>query len=102
MADIGEARKALVKRILDGPGETSTADRHAAFDNRGTTRAVGALVEKVATQAHKITGEDIHAVEESGLSEDQVFEIVVCAATGQASRQYEAAMAALEAASGKK
>jgi hypothetical protein len=37
----------------------------------------------------------------SGLSEDQVFEIVVCAAIGQATRQYDTALAALEAATGK-
>jgi hypothetical protein len=40
-------------------------------------------------------------VKQSGLSEDQVFEIVVCAAIGQASRQYNAALGALEAATGK-
>jgi hypothetical protein len=34
----------------------------------------------------------------SGLSEDQIFEIVVCAAVGQATRQYDTAFAALEAA----
>jgi alkylhydroperoxidase/carboxymuconolactone decarboxylase family protein YurZ len=34
-------------------------------------------------------------VKESGLSEDEVFELVVCAAVGQAARQYESALAAL-------
>jgi hypothetical protein len=37
----------------------------------------------------------------SGLSEDQVFEIVVCSAIGQATRQYDGALAALEAATRK-
>jgi hypothetical protein len=32
------------------------------------------------------------------LSEDQIFEIVVCAAVGQAARQHDTALAALEAA----
>jgi len=38
------------------------------------------------------------AVTASGLSEDQIFEIVVCAAIGQATRQYDTALAALAAA----
>jgi hypothetical protein len=37
-------------------------------------------------------------VRAAGLSEDQVFEIVVCAAVGQADRQYRAALDALEKA----
>jgi AhpD family alkylhydroperoxidase len=37
-----------------------------------------------------------HVATASGLSEDQIFEIVVCAAVGQATRQYDAALAALE------
>jgi hypothetical protein len=40
-------------------------------------------------------------VKASGLSEDQIFEIVVCAAIGQAVRQHDTALAALEAATKK-
>ena len=39
--------------------------------------------------AYRVTDEDFAAVRESGLSEDQVFEIVVCAAIGEAPRQYD-------------
>jgi alkylhydroperoxidase family enzyme len=59
------------------------------------------LVDKVARHAHEVTDRDIAAAMASGLSEDQVFEIVVCAAIGQATRQYDAALAALETATGK-
>ncbi len=45
-----------------------------------------------------VTDEDIAAAKVSGLSEDQVFEMVVCAAIGQATRQYDTALAALEVA----
>ena len=48
-----------------------------------------------------VTDEDIAAARASGLSEDQIFEIVVCAAIGQAKRQYDTALEALEAATGK-
>ncbi len=101
MSDIRQARKALVRRILEGAGKTSSSERRAAFNNSGLAEPLGALVDKVARHAHRVTDEDINAARVSGLSEDQVFEIVVCAAIGQATRQYDAALAALEAATGK-
>ena len=90
MSDIRQARKALIKRILEGDGRASQNDRRAAFDN--------SLIDKVARQAHKITDADVSAAPAWGLSEDQVFEIVVCGAIGQAARQYEGALATLEVA----
>jgi hypothetical protein len=101
MSDIREARNALTRRILEGDGKASPSDRRAAFNNSGLAEPLGVLVDKVARHAYRVTDEDINAVKQSGLSEDQVFEIVVCAAIGQASRQYNAALGALEAATGK-
>jgi hypothetical protein len=101
MPDIMEARKALVARILGGAGYASPARRRAAFDNTGLEPPLGTLIEKVAKYAHKVTDEDIAAVRAHGLSEDQIFEIVVCAAVGQATRQHDDALAALEAATRK-
>lgn len=101
MSDIKQAREALVTRILEGPGKGSPGDRRAAFNNSGLAGPVGSLVEKVATRAYAVTDEDINAARLSGLSEDQIFEIVVCAAVGQSSRQYDAAVAAVEIAAGK-
>lgn len=101
MSDIRAAREALVRRILEGPGETSPSERRAAFNNSGLAGPLGALVDKVARHACRVTDGDIGAAKVSGRSEDQVFEIVVCAAAGQATRQYDAALAALEATTGK-
>ena len=56
------------------------------------------LVDKVAKHAHRVTDGDIGAARSAGLTEDQIFELVVCAAIGQANRQYDNACAALEAA----
>jgi len=98
MSDIRQARKALVSRILEGDGKASPSERRAAFNNIGLAESAATLVDKVARHAFRVTDEDFSAVRESGLSEDQVFEIVVCAAIGQATRQYDAAFAALEAA----
>src|SRR5580693_8572401 len=80
MSDIREARKALVRRILEGDGKASSSERKAAFNNSGLAEPAGTLVDKVATHAYRVTDKDIAAARASGLSEDQVFEIVVCSA----------------------
>ena len=98
MADIVHARKALTSRILDGDGKAPTAERKAAFNNSGLAEPLATLVDKVARHASTVTDDDIVAARSSGRSEDQVFEIVVCAAVGAASRQYHTALAALDAA----
>ena len=59
------------------------------------------MIQKVAKHAYRVTDNDIAAARASGVSEDQIFELVACAAIGQATRQYDAAVAALEAATGK-
>jgi alkylhydroperoxidase family enzyme len=101
MSDIRQARKALASRILEGDGKASSSERRAAFNNSGLAKPAATLVDKVAKHADRVTNEDIAAARDSGLSEDQVFEIVVCAAIGEASRQYDTALAALQAATGK-
>ena len=82
MSDITRARKALVARILEGDGRASHAQRRSAFNNAGLPEPLNRLIEKVAKRAYTVTDEDIAAVKASGLSEDQIFEIVVCAALG--------------------
>jgi hypothetical protein len=101
MSDIRQARRAVVARILDGDGRASHAQRGSAFNNAGLPEPLRSLVDKVAGHAYTVTDEDVAAVVATGLSEDQIFEMVVCAAIGQATRQYDAALAALEAATGK-
>jgi alkylhydroperoxidase family enzyme len=98
MSDFTTARETVIARILDGDGRASHTQRRAAFDNAGLTEPLSTLVEKIAKHAYKVTDEDIAAVRASGFSEDQIFEIAVCAAIGQASRQYDTALAALAAA----
>ena len=101
MSDIRRTQKALVKRILEGDGKASPSERRAAFNNSGVAGPLGTLVDKVAKHPSRVTDEDINGAKVSGRSEDQVFEIVVCAAIGQATRQYEMALAALKDATGK-
>lgn len=98
MPEIARLHRELVARVLEGDGKAAPALRRAAFDNAGLGEPIRTLIEKVANHAYRVTDEDITAVRAAGLSEDQIFEIVVCAAIGQASRQYASALAALASA----
>jgi hypothetical protein len=89
------AHQAVVTRVLEGDGRAAPAQRRAAFDNALLAEPLRGLIRKVAEQPTKITDDDFTAVKASGLSEDQIFELVVCAAVGQATRQYQSALGAL-------
>jgi alkylhydroperoxidase family enzyme len=101
MSEIAQLHRELVARVLEGDGKAATELRHAAFENARLGEPVLTLIEKVARRSYQVTDADIAAVRAAGLSEDQIFEIVVCAAVGQASRQYASALAALTSAEGK-
>ena len=101
MSNFKNAHKALVSRILEGEGRASRVQRRGAFDNARLGEPMGTLVSKVAEQPTNVTDEDFAAARASGLSEDQIFEMVVSAAIGQATRQYNTALTALAAAMGK-
>jgi hypothetical protein len=88
-------RTAAVERALRGPGTTSIDARRAAFDNANVDPRARALVDKVARHAWKVTNADVAGAKAAGLPEDEIFELAVCAALGQATRQWEAAIACL-------
>jgi hypothetical protein len=88
-------RKALEDRILKGEGRASPDQRVRAFSNTGLSGPLHALVDKVATRPTQVTEADFAAAHASGLSDDEIFELVICAAVGESSRQYEAGLAAL-------
>lgn len=98
MSDIRPMHRALIARVLADKGTAPRELRRAAFDNDRLDEPMRSLVAKVAYHATEITDDDIAAVRNTGSSEDQIFEIVVCAAVGQATRQYESGLAALAAA----
>lgn len=99
MKVIGENFKVLYQALTDcvlkGKGYSTPQDRKAAFDNENVQQPLQSLIEKVAHQAFKITDQDIEKPKRAGFSEDQLFELIVCAAVGQASRQYDSGLAAL-------
>jgi len=101
LSDVTSLHSALVARVLDGEGRASPEVRRAAFDNEGLGEPLSTFVDKVAHRARMVTDADIGTLSKTGLSEDQIYEIVVCAAIGQATRQYQNALAALSVATGR-
>lgn len=95
---VNRLRDAAIERALRGPGTASVEARQAAFDNVNVDPRARALIDKVARHAWTVTDSDVASAQAAGLSEDEIFELSVCAAFGQASRQRRAAMACLEAA----
>jgi hypothetical protein len=94
------AHRALVDRVLNGPGRTSPEQRARAFSDADVPPPLQALIGKVATRPAQVTDADFAAAKASGFSEDQLFELVICAAVGQSARLYEAGLTALAEATG--
>ncbi len=92
------AHRRLVRRILDGDGRAPQASRQRAFDNAELVEPLRGVINKVAQRPSEMTDQDIELVKAAGCSENEIFELVVCAAIGQATRQYEAGLAALDEA----
>jgi hypothetical protein len=88
----------LVNRILQGPGRAPPDHRARAFDNAELSEPLRPLVDKVATRSAQVTDADFATAREAGFTDDQLFELVICAAVGESTRQYEAGLAALASA----
>lgn len=94
------AHQALVDGVLNGEGKASPEQRARAFHNDDISPPLQALISKVATGPAQITDADFTAARTSGISEDELFELVVSAAVGQSARLYAAGLAALAEATG--
>jgi hypothetical protein len=92
------AFRALEERILNGEGRASPGQRARAFRNDGLSPPVDELLGKVATRPAQVTDADFTVARAAGFSEDEVFELVICAAVGQSARLYDAGLAALAGA----
>ena len=96
-------KQALVRTIeqhlLAGPGMATPELRTKAFENRDLPDPLAALLDDVAKRSFHVTDGDFAAALAAGVTEDQLFELVICAAVGESSRLYRAGLAALQAAS---
>ena len=91
-------RQTLIERVLHGKARTTAVARRQAFDQRDVPAAARALLDTVTRHAWKVTDEEVAAAKAAGLPEDQIFELVACAAIGHSTRQLDAALAALDVA----
>jgi hypothetical protein len=89
------AYRALEDRILNGEGRASPEQRARAFSNAGLSQPLDGLLGKVARTPTLVTDGDFAAARAAGFSEDELFELVICAAVGQSGRLYDAGLAAL-------
>ena len=89
------AHRALEDRILNGEGRAPPERRAGAFSNAGLSQPLDGLLGKVATRPAQVTDADFAAARAAGFSEDELFELVICAAVGQSARLYDAGLAAL-------
>lgn len=86
---------ALVDSVLKGKGRTSAELRAAAFHDDVTAEPLRTLIHRVAVSPARITEADFGRAKAAGFSEDELFEVVVCAALGQAGRLYDAGLVVL-------
>jgi hypothetical protein len=98
MSTTKQLHKEMITRILEGKAQAPKAQRQAAYENTGLPKPLSIAIDKVARFSYKVTTDDITAVKASGVTEDEIFESIICAAVGQSQRQYEAAMTALDKA----
>ena len=85
----------MEQRILAGPGAAPAELRANAFEDRNLPEPLTNLLDKVAKRSFQVIDADFKAALAAGFSEDQIFELVICAAVGESSRLYEAGLAAL-------
>jgi alkylhydroperoxidase family enzyme len=83
----GDARKAALKRAAATGG--------AALDGGELPAALAPLCDKIARNAYKCTDEDYAALKAAGHSEDQLFELTLCAAVGASWARLDRGLAAL-------
>ena len=94
------AYRALADRILHGAGRASPELRARAFRNAGLAPPLDELLGNVATRPAQVTDADFAAARAAGCSDDELFELVICAAVGQSARLYDAGLAALAEVAG--
>jgi hypothetical protein len=86
------AHRTLVDRILTGDGRASAEQRARAFNDERLAPPLSTLIGKVTGTPVLVSSADLVV---AGCTEDELFELVICAAVGHSTRLYEAGLAAL-------
>jgi hypothetical protein len=93
-----DLRPALLERILNGPGKATRNLRISAFNNEDVPGSLRDLIANIVARPPQVTDADFATAGSAGFDDDELVEMVICAAVGEANRQYEAGVAALAAA----
>lgn len=87
---------------VEGDSSTEIRQRIINYANNPTQEALQILpkafqayIHKVVEESHKVTDRDIKRLQDSGYSEDFVFEITVAASLGSGLRRFRAGIEAL-------
>lgn len=88
-------RDSVLRRVLDGIGESDPAIRRAAAYGAGVPADLQALVDTIHRHAYRVTDEDVARVQQR-YGDDQTFEIIVSAALGASRRRLLAGLEALD------
>ena len=89
-----DARQALIAQVKEQPGHTSPELRLSAFNGAGMSDPLEALVQKIHNHPYEVNDEDIAALR-STFTDDELFEVIVCAALGGAEKRLQTGLRAL-------
>ena len=92
-----DLRDRVLRRVLQGPGETDPAIRSGVAERRGVPSDLETLVDKIHDHAYTVTDDDVARVQ-AKYGDDQMFEIIVSAAVGASRKRLIAGLAALDEA----
>jgi alkylhydroperoxidase family enzyme len=95
MGGRGPAWRAFVEHVRTTPGHLPADQRAAALDAAASPAGIpsGAMEEfaaKVAQRSYAVTDGDIAGLREGGMTEDEIFEVVIAAAVGAGERRWGA------------
>lgn len=90
-------RDRVLRRVLDGPGESDPAVRSAAADRVHVPDELRSLIDRIHDHAYRVTDEDVARVQ-AIYGDDRTFEIIVSAALGASRKRLLAGLRALDEA----
>ena len=88
--------EALRRAVFDSGGAADAALRRSAGTGEGVPEPWAAYGAKVRDASYRITDGDGAALEASGCSEEEIFEVTVAAATGAALHRLELGLRAMD------
>ena len=94
-----EKLRRIEHRLIAGPGHLDQQIRRSVVEGgESGDDILDNYVDKVRHHAYKIVDGDIEALKAAGWSEDQIYELSICAAFGAAKHRLDVGLRAIEQA----